>query len=147
MLIIYVFETSTISRNLLTLTVFIIIYSLIVLEHNEFINSQNNKSSNKKVILNSLYIQNNFIKESFYIDFLQKKFIDNFFYKTCITVFQLYSISIWTTLTTKYIYKFLLTSTSNFYHNFNNNLSFIVISVLYYFILSFNLLLLVNILI
>jgi len=81
----------------------------------------------------------NFIKESFYIDFLQKKLLDNFFKKTFVISTQFYNLMVLNTITVKYITLFLLNNYSFFYNFLNNNVVFVLTLVLYYLLVGCNL--------
>lgn len=94
---------------------------------------------------NILYKNNSFIKESFYIDFLQKKIINNFFKKTLIISSQMFNLNFFILLIVKYIYSMFLIN-QNFFQK-NNNLNILPIFIYLYSMFYMSLIILLNFLI
>lgn len=79
----------------------------------------------------------NFVKESFFIDFLQKKIIDNFFKKSLIISTQIFNLNYFSMIIIKYIYSVFLNN-FNFFQKINDfNLINILLKLImiFYFIL------------
>lgn len=91
----------------------------------------------------SFFKNNNFFKESFYIDWFQKKGLDKFFLHSLIISTQFYNLNIWIFSVTKYLYKFLITTNLWLYSNFTNNVGLILITLGYYFLIISNIALLI----
>lgn len=94
-----------------------------------------------------LFKNNNFLKESFYIDWFQKKTLDKFFLNSLTISTQLYNLNFWLYLCTKYITQYFMSNVSMFYNIFTNNIGLTLVTLLYYFIIFYNLSLLLILLI
>ena len=94
-----------------------------------------------------LFKNNNFLKESFYIDWFQKKILDKFFLNSLIISTQLYNLNFWLYLVTKYITQYFMNNVSMFYSIFTNNIGLALVTLLYYFLIFYNLSLLLILLI
>ncbi len=90
-----------------------------------------------RTTLQTIFFKNsNFIKESFFIDFLQKKLIDNFFKKSLIISTQIFNLNFFSTTVIKYIYLIFINN-YNFFQKTNNlNIINVLLKliILFYFI-------------
>ena len=91
----------------------------------------------------SLFKNSNFFKESFYIDWFQKKSMDKFFLNSLIISTQFYNLNVWVFSVTKYLYKFLVINFSLLYSLLNNNLGLTLMTMMYYFLILSNLTLII----
>lgn len=133
MLIILIFFLYKINNFLLFL--FFVIY--VIINFFFYYNHITPKLKNFKLLKYSLFKNNNFFKESFYIDFLQKKWIDNFLKKTLIMSSQLFNINYFFLNNIKYIYSFILNNFYILYKVNDNNIINVFFNILFFFLLFF----------
>lgn len=92
---------------------------------------------NLKIFKYLLFKNNNFFKESFYIDFLQKKMIDNFVKKTLIISSQLFNLNYFFLNNIKYIYSFILNNFYLIYKINDNSIYSVLVNIFFFFLLFF----------
>lgn len=95
------------------------------------------KNINFKIFKYFLFKNNNFFKESFYIDFLQKKWIDSFLKKTLIISSQLFNINYFFLNNIKYIYNFILNNFYILYKINDNNIINVFFNIFFFFLFFF----------
>jgi hypothetical protein len=111
---------------IISFSLYITYYTVTIIRHTENIIYLNFK------LENFLFKNSIFLKESSYIDFLQKKIIDSFFKNSLIISTQFFNLNFFSVLTFKYINSILLNNIYLLVNYDKNNITQIIFEIFSY---------------